>query len=86
MPMFLLRKKNQRKITLINPTSAGDGLKRAFSTINIYSNDGRNIVKIGSKNQESIWNLKGVEKYFYENLNIAINFHIPYSISRPNRK
>lgn len=62
MPMFLLRKKNQRKITLINPISAGDGLKRAFSTINIYSNDGRNIVKIGSKNQESIWNLKGVEK------------------------
>lgn len=54
MLMFLLRKKNQRKITLINPTSAGDGLKRAFSTINIYSNDGRNIVKIGSKNQESI--------------------------------
>ena len=47
---------------LINPTSAGDGLKRAFSTINIYSNDGRNIVKIGSKTQESIWNLKGVEK------------------------
>ena len=55
-------KKNQRKITLINPTSAGDGLKRAFSTINIYSNGGRNIVKIGSKTQESIWNLKGVEK------------------------
>ena len=47
---------------LINPTSTGDGLKRAFSTINIYSNDGRNIVKIGSKTQESIWNLKGVEK------------------------
>ena len=71
---------------LINPTSAGDGLKRAFSTINIYSNDGRNIVKIGSKTQESIWNLKGVEKLFYETPNIAINSHIPYSISRSNRK